>query len=204
MFADPQYKINWYRLSEAWYHFGPTITLYHGTNNKALEDISRNGILPVQVEKAVAEAVKQFGYDPMDVPTWIWQGELSYRKNVPEIHLTTLKSQAIAYAQGSHYGGEIGTSVTNNMIAWLKENGKQASVPPLSPVVLTVELPWEKIQEWNSLRENLVGAHDRMKEAIEAGHFRGSTLKEELESIAWQIKVSSPIEKRYIVSWEKV
>ena len=93
--------MNWYKKAALWYEFKPTVTLYHGTNQKFLPLILKEGLKPIQPQQLINSIFEQYNLNKSNMPDYLWKYELNYRQNNPRIHLTTSKDQASSYAQST-------------------------------------------------------------------------------------------------------
>lgn len=202
--------MSWYVKAEAWHQFGPTITLYHGTNERNMESIRQaHAIVPPDPDKIIDRVLRQYGFTRGDVPNYIWRNELVYREGKRSIFCSTSKDTASRYAQSHKYGGEIENSVTNLLVAWATmEKVKQIEPEPSRGIVLTIEIPWEKTQHWRSMDE-LREVYKNMEALSQKPNFKlynppGWTLKDELDSIDFEVRVTEPIPMELITKWEFV
>jgi len=192
--------MNWYKKAEQWYKFAPTLTLYHGTTERNLLSITKNGFKPFNPEEVIDQTLWEYGYTRDMVPEWIWKDELNYRKDRPYIFFTTSKKQAKSYADKSY--GEFQSSIANALIAWRKEGGISLSKKEYKPVVVTIDVPWEMVDGHKSVAElkeiyqNILSKQDSL--------LGDETLEEFLNNIGYEYWAKNPIPKEYITEWEYV
>jgi hypothetical protein len=192
----------WYKTAAEWFKMEPTITLYHGTNERNLRKIQEEGFKSFKPKSFVDEILGRYGMTRADVPDYIWQSELNYRKQNPNIHFTTSRSQAQAYAEGAAYGGEFETNVVKLLRDWMKEEkGIDIEVPEERPVVITVNLPWDYVKTHKSMDElkqvvsNVVNNQENLLDEWQ-------TLEEFLSDVAYVFIAQEEIPPDYIVNTE--
>jgi len=190
--------MNWYKKADMWYKFALTITLFHGTTEDNMKSILQDGLKPFDPEETIDKTLKEYGFIRQDVPSYIWEEELRYRKTTPHIYLTTSKQQAKEYADTSY--GEFQRTIVDRLIEWQKKKGKTLQKPESKPVVITIDLPWDMVKGRNDLKEiynNIIYHKDDLIEKHE-------TLENFLDSITYEFTSDKPIPKEYIVKWEYV
>lgn len=190
--------MNWYKKADSWYKFAPTITLYHGTTEANLKSILQEGLKPFDPEKTVDETLGEYGFTRQNVPYYIWEQELRYRKQTPHIYLTTSKEQAKQYSDKSY--GEFKRSIIDLLIEWQKEQGKIIQKPESKPVVITIDIPWEAVKGRADLKE----VYERVINIKDELLKKHETLEGFLESIPYEFIADKPIPKEYMVNWEYV
>ncbi len=204
--------MNWYGLHKktaAWYQFGDTVTLYHGTNDRNLKSILSSGmIMPPDPIQIANDVLARYGLTKSDVPRYVWEEEVKYRIKTPYVYCTTYKAQAKMYAAGAAHGGEIENSITKNIARWLESEGRDFSAQPTyRPVVITLELPWAKARFHRSIeemREVVVKMGQWVNEHNGRIPFAppGATLYDELEEINNEAVLTEPLPASYITGWE--
>lgn len=197
--------MNWYKKSQSeWFNLAPSITLYHGTSEKNLQSILKEGLQPISPDKIADQILQNAGYDRSSVPEYIWQGELKYRQEDPRIHLTTYKKQAADYARSAAKGhGEFSYIILQYLNEWLEEQKKEkVPMDTSKPVVLTIELPWNKVKSHKSFEE-----YKEIVERIKDNPSfldEGQSAEDYMKTIAYEFSTAETIPLEYVKKWEYV
>ena len=204
--------MNWYGLHKkaaAWYQFGDTVTLYHGTNERNLREILATGlIVPPNPEQVAKDVLARYGFTEADVPRYVWEEDVKYRRSTPYVYCTTYKDQAKMYAAGAAHGGEIENSITKNIARWLESEKKGVpKMPTYRPVLITLELPWGKAKfnrTTDEMKEIIVRMNDWVNRHDGKIPFapEGATLYDELNEINLEAVLTEPTPASYITAWE--
>jgi hypothetical protein len=201
-------KNTWYnhfkKASNEWYNFSPVITLYHGTNDDVLRRIFNDKmILPPSPEKIVDRVLNNFELTRTEVPEYVWGSQVKMREGMPYIFCSINKQTAVNYARSMEYGGEIETMTTKAILEWADENRISLAHPKKNvPVVLTIDLPWEKVKFWHGV-EHLKNIVEKVQEDIDSNEHvspsaKNTMLQNELEEINLEVMISEPIPIEFI------
>jgi hypothetical protein len=195
-------KNNWYKRAAEWYKFAPSVTLFHGTNENSLQTILKNGFNSIKPETLINQILSKYNLSKKDIPDYIWKEELNYRKENPYIHFTTSKEQAKEYARNSLQAGEFENTIIQLLKEWLeKEKQIKIDIPVYKPVVITVDVPWDKVKTHKSMSElkevinNVIKNKDELlmeNESIEAF----------LSNLGFEFMISDTLPKDYIIKYD--